>query len=156
MRKHCKRKVYVPRANAALLAIGMQHKLDRSQLDDLGKEIHVGIVRIRTGNGIEQDYHNFAAMVNVSMVLSERGIGDEPENQMIIRDAQEALLRLHERAGRLGKWVLDGPGLQAIKNSVTLFELQINGLTRDSARSAIEEVYRRQAQGRVLKIERTT
>src|SRR5574340_981877 len=46
-------------------AIGMQQQLTGDQLTDLGMAVHTCIERMRTGNGIELDWHTLAAAVNV-------------------------------------------------------------------------------------------
>lgn len=128
---------------AGLRTIAMQQQMADDQLRDLGMEIHVGVERMRLGIGQEQDFHNFAAMVNVTMVFCERGLGEE--YGYIVEDAKVALLRVIERSEKTGRWAFDGSGMTAINACTELFEKQMNGLTRDGAQSAIQEVYRRQA-----------
>ena len=74
-------------------AIGMQQQLTDDQLIDLGMAVHVCIERLRTGHGIELDWHTLAAAANVSLVLCERGIGGEYLDD--IKRAQDSLSLIH-------------------------------------------------------------
>lgn len=133
---------------ASVQAISMQHVMSEEQLVDLGTAIHVTIERMRIGAGIEMDFHTLASMVNVSMVLCERGAGAEWSHH--VADGQHALMRVLDRADRTGKWSFDGEGLRDVSKVAELYEAQIAYVTRDEARSAMREVYRRMNRGQVL------
>lgn len=129
-------------------AIGMQQQLTDDQLTDLGMAVHVCIERLRTGGGIELDWHTLAAAVNVSLVLCERGIGAEYLDD--IKIAQDALIEILERHRRTGRWAFHGSGYVALTRAVEIHEAQLTGITRDSARAAMMEVRRRVDRGDVL------
>lgn len=129
-------------------AINMQHQLTDYQLTDLGMAIHTSIERMRTGHGIELDWHTLAAAVNVSLVLCERGIG--PEYLDDIKTAQDALIEILERHRKTGRWVFHGVGYVALTRAVEIHEAQLGAITRDSARAAMLEVRRRVDRGEVL------
>lgn len=123
MRKRSKYRPYRRDAGAWAHAINMQQQLTDDQLTDLGFAVHACIERLRTGNGIELDWHTLAAAVNVSLVLCERGIG---------------------------RWAFDGSAYVALTRAVELHEAQLASITRDSARAAMLEVRRRVDRGEVL------
>ena len=129
-------------------AIGMQQQLTDDQLTDLGKAVHTCILRLRTGHGIELDWHTLAAAVNVSLVLCERGIGAEYLDE--VKTAQDALIEILQRHRRTGRWAFHGSGYVALTRAVELHEAQLANITRDSARAAMPEVRRRVDRGEVL------
>lgn len=133
---------------ACLQAIAMQHPLADDQLTDLGMAVHVCIERMRTGHGIELDWHTLAAAVNVSLVLCERGIG--PEHLDAIKTAMDALVEILERHRRTGRWAFHGSGYTALTHAIHIHEAQIASITRDSARAAMLEVRKRVDRGEVL------
>jgi hypothetical protein len=126
----------------------MQQQLTNDQLTDLGMAVHTSIERMRTGHGIELDWHTLAAAVNVSLVLCERGIG--PEYLDEVKTAQDALIHIMDRHRRTGRWAFDGAAYVALNRAVELHEAQLAAITRDSARAAMMEVRRRVDRGDVL------
>jgi hypothetical protein len=133
---------------AWLQAISMQQPLTQEQIDDLGRAVHLAIERLRIGQPIEGDWHTLAAAVNVSMVLCERGVGEEYLPDILA--AQDALLRIFDRHGNTGRWAFDGPAYTALTRAVEIHEAQAAAITRDGARAAMLEVRRRAARGEVL------
>lgn len=148
MRKRSKYRPYRTDRSAWAHALGMQQQLTDDQLTDLGFAVHACIERLRTGHGIELDWHTLAAAVNVSLVLCERGIG--PEYLDEVKTAQDALLHILDRHRRTGRWAFDGSAYVALTRAVELHEAQLASITRDSARAAMMEVRRRVYRGEVL------
>jgi hypothetical protein len=126
----------------------MQQQLTDDQLTDLGMSVHTCIERLRTGHGVELDWHTLAAAVNVSLVLCERGVGSE--YLVDVTTAQDALIRILERQRTTGQWAFDGPAYVALARAVELHEAQLQTITRDGARAAMMEVRRRVDRGEVL------
>lgn len=133
---------------AGMHAIAMQHAMADDQLRDLGMAVHTCIERMRTGHGVELDFHTLAAAVNVSLVLCERGIGAEYLDD--IKAAQGALLDILARHRKKGQWAFDGPGYVALVRAIEIHEAHLANITRDSARAAMLEVRRRIHRGEVL------
>lgn len=148
MRKRSKYRPYRTDRSAWAQAIGMQQQLTDDQRTDLGMAVHTCIERMRTGNGIELDWHTLAAAVNVSLVLCERGIGADYLDD--IKAAQDALIEILERHRRTGKWAFHGAGYVALARAVEIHEAQLAAITRDSARAAMLEVRKRVDRGEVL------
>jgi hypothetical protein len=128
--------------------IGMQQLLTDDQRVDLGVAVHTSIERIRLGEGIELDWHTLAAAVNVSLVLCERGVGGEYLDD--VKRAQDALIEIHQRHQRTGRWAFSGGAYIALARAVELHEAQLAAITRDGARAAMLEVRRRVERGEVL------
>jgi hypothetical protein len=129
-------------------AINMQHGLTHDQRGDLGLAIHTGIVRMRNGIGLEEDFWTFAAMANVSLILCERGVGGD-----LIGDVfalQDALMEIKARHERTGKWGFSGAEMQAINLGARIHEKQIAVVPRVECREALFEARRRAARGDVL------
>lgn len=148
MRKRSRHRPYRVDRSAWSHAIGMQQQLTDNQLTDLGMAVHVCIERLRTGHGVELDWHTLAAAVNVSLVLCERGIGAEYIDD--VKTAQDALIEILERQRRTGRWAFHGAGYVALIHAVAIHEAQLASITRDSARAAMLEVRRRVDRGEVL------
>jgi hypothetical protein len=126
----------------------MQQQLTDDQLTDLGMAVHTCIERLRTGHGIELDWHTLAAAVNVSLVLCERGVGGEHLDA--IKAAQDALIDILERQRRTGRWAFTGAAYTALAHAVAIHEAQLAAITRDGARAAMLEVRRRVERGETL------
>lgn len=148
MRKRSKYRPYRCDPGAWAHAIGMTQPMTDDQLTDLGMAVHTSIERMRTGHGIELDWHTLAAAVNVSLVLCERGIGPDYLDDVIA--AQEALMRIFERQRTTGRWAFDGPAYTALACAIELHEAQLQAITRDGARAAMLEVRRRIDRGEVF------
>lgn len=148
MRKRSKYRPYRTDRSAWAHALGMQQQLTDDQLTDLGFAVHACIERLRTGHGIELDWHTLAAAVNVSLVLCERGVG--PEHLDAIKTAQDALIEILERHRKTGRWAFHGSGYVALARAVQIHEAQLANITRDSARAAMLEVRKRVERGEVL------
>lgn len=148
MRKRSKYRPYRTDSSAWAHALGMQQQLTDDQLTDLGMAVHTCIERMRTGHGIELDWHTLAAAVNVSLVLCERGIGAEYLDD--IKTAQDALIEILERHRKTGRWAFHGSGYVALVRAVQIHEAQLANITRDSARAAMLEVRKRVDRGEVL------
>ena len=148
MRKRSTRRPYRVDRSAWAHAVGMQQQLTDDQRTDLGLAVHACIERLRTGNGIELDWHTLAAAVNVSLVLAEKGVGDEHLED--IKLAQDALIEILGRHRRTGRWAFTGSGYVALARAVEIHEAQLASVTRDGARAAMLEVRRRVERGETL------
>lgn len=151
MRKRSAYRPYRTDRSAWAHTIGMQQQLTDDQTTDLGIAMHTSLERMRTGNGIDRDWHTLAAAANVSLVLCERGVG--PEYLDAIKTAQDALIHIIERHRRTGSWAFHGSAWVAVTRMVEIHEAQLAAVTRDSARAAMLEVRRRVDRGEVLRTE---
>jgi hypothetical protein len=79
--------------------------------------------------------------VSVCTVLAEKGYGKEHLD--VCRDAIDAIRRMGERAGKVGKYALDGDGLKAVRLCLDLHCQQVDMCTRLALSDAIYEAERR-------------
>ena len=79
--------------------------------------------------------------VSVCTVLTEKGYGSEHLD--VCRQAVDAVRRMGERAGKAGKYALDGEGLKAVRLCLDLHSEQIGLCTRLAISDAIFEVEKR-------------
>lgn len=143
MKKRTYRKPLDPMA-----CITRRMPLPDDQQRDLGIAYHISLNALLTGHGTEQAWATLACTLNVSLILSECGI--DASALQAIKLAQEALLRVRERAQRTGKWALDGDGIRVILAAVNIHDEQISRATRRQVTEAIREVHRRVEEGETV------
>lgn len=133
---------------AAFRSAGRQQPLDDAQLLRLGVVLRAHLEAVRTGKADEYAFHTLGAAVNTSMVMAEQS--EDPELQTVIAGAQDAIVRLRENGKSKGRWLLDGPGLQALMTWVTHYEAQLASTSQQTAMNALNEVTRRVQRGMVF------
>jgi len=134
---------------AAFRSAGRQHPLDTSQKIRLGVALRTHLEALRTGKADEYAFHNLANAVNTSMVLAENGgLGYEYDD--LIGGAQEALIQLKANGNHKGRWLLDGPGLNAVNQWLGVYEAQLEIVSQQEAMNALNEVVRRVSIGQVF------
>lgn len=79
--------------------------------------------------------------VSVCTVLAEKGYGKEHID--VCKEAIDAIRRMGDRAGKAGKYALDGDGLKAVRLCLDLHQQQIDLCTRLTLSDAIFEVEKR-------------
>lgn len=134
---------------AAFRAAGRQHPLDTSQKLRLGVALRTHLEALRTGKADQYAFHNLANAVNTSMVLAENG-GPGFEYDDLIGGAQDAMIRLKTNGNIKGRWLLGGPGLNAITAWLEVYEAQLEIVSKQEAMNALDEVGRRVARGQVF------
>ena len=136
MRKHAARKALDPMA-----CVTRRMPLADDQTRDLGLAYHISLQAMLNGNGTEQTWSTLACSINIALLLAEYGI--EASTIPVIKLAQEALLRVRERAQRTGKWAFDGDGIRIILTAVNIHDEQISVATRKQITDVLREVNRR-------------
>lgn len=101
---------------AANKAAPMQQDKAATLVVDARMALH----RIAHGDCRDEDPDELAMAGNVAMILAEWGWGEEYLPQ--IQDAQHALVAAQERANRGATFALDGPGMQAVRVMLEVFE----------------------------------
>lgn len=136
MKKHNPRRVLDPMA-----CITRRMPLADDQTRDIGLAYHISLQAMLSGSGTEQSWSTLACSLNIALLLSEYGI--EASALPTIKLAQEALLRVRDRAKQHGKWAFDGEGIRIILAAVNIHDEQISRATRGQVTSALVEVNRR-------------
>lgn len=104
------------------------------------------------GEATEQHWCDLAQPVNVSLLLCERGFGEDLIDD--IRAAQDALMRAMHRGKRTLRYGLDGPGVMAIQRALDIHDQQIELVTRGEMLDVLMELRRRIDEGNVLEVVR--
>lgn len=138
--------------HAGLHALAMNRPLDASQKTDESIALRVSLEALRTGRADESAFHSITAAINTSLILCERGHGEDYEPD--IKQALEALLRVWQRAQKTQRWLFDGPGWQHVNHAIDIHEAQLANVSRRDARDAFREVIRRIDRGLVLEAQR--
>ena len=136
MRKRAHRQIRDPMA-----CMTRRMPLADDQTRDLGLAYHLALQALLNGNGTEQTWSTLACSINIALLLSECGI--EAAAIPTIKIAQEALLRVRDRAQRTGKWAFDGEGIRVILAAVNIHDEQVGIATRKQITDALHEVHRR-------------
>jgi hypothetical protein len=127
MRKRCNRRVYAlvnPVAHAiAGAAITPREALDALRLREL---LH--IESFRTGSATQADWKALADMLNICETMATEGVGREA--LPACEAAQQALERSHDRSRATGRWGVDGPGLQALRELYAWHDAQRTSISR--------------------------
>lgn len=136
---------------AAFRSADRQHKLDNGQKLQLGVVLRTHLEAIRVGRADAAAFHNLASGVNVSMVLAERGLGTEYSE--LIGSAQAAMVRFKINGDR-GRWLLDGPSLNALRDWLNVYEAQLEATSQQEALDALNEVDKRVRRGQIFEVQR--
>ena len=112
----------------------------------LNMPVRVSFESLRTGKGVDEDFHTLAAAINTALVRSE-SIDDLCVQTCQL--AQDALMRCIERHHRLGVWGFDAQALQAIPDAIDLHEQILQLSTPLQMQDAMRRVMERQRQGNI-------
>lgn len=134
---------------AAFRAADRQQPLDNGQKLQLGVVLRAHLEALRTGKADAAAFNNLASGVNVSMVLAERGLGEDYGER--IGAAQHAIVRLKINGDR-GRWLLDGPSLVALKDWLEVYEAQLEIASQQEAMDALDEVDKRVRRGQIFEV----
>lgn len=116
-------------------------------------KVHDAFVHLRTGGTDPDKFDRMAAVLNVGMVRSE-GIGQAGVE--VFKAAQEALMRCDEFYGTHRRFGFTGPGLQAMKDAIALYEELLKASTPRQMADAQAECMRRVRAGHFQQAEAAT
>jgi hypothetical protein len=139
------RKAYRPKPinpSALVDALASRQPMERGKQQDVSIVAHQAMRALVSGEGTEFDVEHLAVATNLSMLLTELGVGREYLAVAIA--GQEAVVRCRARAERTGKWGLDGPAIAAIDLALELHDQQVEIATQAQMSAAIREMHRRQ------------
>lgn len=122
--------------------------LKDDQQRDIGIAYRASLQAMLRGHGTEQAWCTLACSMNIALLLAEWGVGAGSEQ--LILNAQQALLRTRERAGRTGKWAFDGDGMRAVMDAANVHDDQLESATRGQIVAALVEVNRRVMMGETV------
>lgn len=122
------------------MAQGKQADLALSTLAAFDEIVH--------GRGQLAHLEVLATNANIALVLAENGYG--PECELKIKDAAQAILRAHSRAGKHnGRIGFDGPGAQAVRDLIDIHAQQLANAGQAEVIDALHTVRDRIKAGKV-------
>lgn len=126
-RKRCIRKVYA-RVNPILLAMQGAAITPKDALDALRLRELSHIESFRTGTAGREDWRALADMLNLTETMASEGVGREA--LPFCQQAQMALERAHDRFKATGRYGMDGPGLEALRELYAWHDAQRTAIAR--------------------------
>lgn len=125
---------------AAFKLINKIEPFSPGELMRLELPIRMSFESLRSGQGVESDFHDLAAAINVAMVRSEQ---IDPLCEQTALAARDALMRCWHRYQRSGVFGFDGPALAEIEAGIDLHEQLIRLSTPLQMVQALREVIKR-------------
>jgi hypothetical protein len=95
-------------------------------------------MKFREGIATEESWHTLVARLNVGLVASMQNRGQETAK---IREGLDALLRVHQRNQKTGKWLLSGNDYRDIADGLLETDSLQLSLTRKQFALAIRYVF---------------
>ncbi len=134
-------------------AVRMAQVLPTEDRRRLQLSYRMAFERMRAGTADGDHAAKLGTVANIALVLAER-TGNADIGVQIVQAAQDALMRSAARKERLQtkRYVLDGPGLQAVSELLNLHDTQLEHHTARQFKLAIEEAARRVRAGDVLEV----
>lgn len=134
-RKKCKRKIWGLKNPIEMAVLGAcvsaEKPLNTLRLAELS-----AIDAMTKGVGTPEDFRWIADVLNISETMANMGIGRD-EVLPLCKQAQEALLAAKERYDTIGRLVLTGEGIKAIKELHEYHDLQRTSVARSVYEAAI-------------------
>jgi hypothetical protein len=145
-----KRSRYRPRPISNPLRVISEHiPFDQREITQLAVPPRMAIEAIRYGKGTETDFDTLACIVNVCMVRTEQIGGDKTAALDVCYGAMEALMKMKERAQRLGKIGFGAGEMDALVPALDLHEQLIELSTPKQMADALRQVLSRIEAGHV-------
>jgi hypothetical protein len=124
-----------------------QRPITGADQTDLGVAYWLAFDAMTRGRSSEENWSIVTVSLNVALILTERGIGQEFEPYLV--KALDGAFRAKVRADRIGAWRYDGEAISAIREAFEIHDEQIKLATKDDMRGALLEVYRRISDGNI-------
>lgn len=116
-------------------------------------KVHAAFEHLSSGGSDVDQFDRMAAVLNVGMVRSE-GIGEQ--GVAVFKAAQAALMECDELLGRHKRFGFTGPGLEAMKEAIALYEDLLRASTPRQMAQAQEECIRRVRAGQYEQAQAST
>lgn len=150
-RKHTKRRAH-PGLHP-LDAITACQPFPEAEITRILLKVHDAFVHLRTGGADPDMFDRIAAVLNVGMVRCE-GIGQAGVE--VFKAAQAALMEADRFFGAYRRFGFTGPGLQAMKDAIALYDEILKASTPKQMHLAQMECLRRVQQGHYQQAEAAT
>ncbi|MDR5825814.1 hypothetical protein [Caballeronia sp. LZ043] len=146
------RKAYRPRAISRTIGIDVLERrtpMDKGQTTDLGIAYHVALDEMLKGRGTEEHWSTVVCALNITLVLAERGYGEELIGT--VKQALDGAVRARDRARKCDRWGFDGDAMNDVRRAMELHDEQMRVATKAVVLAALAEVHRRIDAGHVFK-----
>ena len=115
--------------------------LEAEQVDELGAGYYLAFALVKGGRGTKDNIGTLAGAINISIVLSESGVG--LEYLPLLLDARDAIVRTGVRANKAGKIGFYGPDIHKVSEALNVHDMQVLVTSKTQMIEAINEVRRR-------------
>ena len=127
-------------------------KLDGDQRFEISKTGWASLTVVVADHAANVDHWaDLATVANLALMLAEQGYG--PEHEAVFIRAQEALTRMYARGTQKNIWRLDGAGLQDMRDTLELHDLQCEHATNGDIQQALTTIRDRIVSGNVFQIQ---
>jgi hypothetical protein len=134
MKKRCIRKVWA-KVNPIAFAIEGAAITPRAELDKIMAVELTALDAFTRGHARLQEWHELAALNNITQTLAGKGIGYEAMEAA--HRAETALIEAAERFQRTGRMGLSGEGIKALRDVIEYHDLQRSSISRGEYEKAI-------------------
>lgn len=128
-------------ANVLSTVFGGMSGEHRSHLQAIQIKNHRALAEMAQGRGTREQWDMLVGAVNMANVMCEQGIGNEFRDITIT--ARNALLEVGKRIVKLGRVVLTGDELAAIREALDCHDAQLENIRAIDVNRATDEVQRR-------------
>lgn len=129
--------------------VASQQRMKRSEIVGIGCALLEAVASVEGGSSVRSDAGTIAFSANLALLLSEQGLGEEYEDELVhCRDAAASLM-----AGE----VLDAAGIVLLKRlaEIHIAQLESESCTWALIERAKDEMKRRTESGNVVRVEIT-
>lgn len=121
--------------------------MDRRRRLELEGDAWLCMTTMLAGHGNEETWGVIVKNLNVAMILTELGYGEEL--LPLVKDAMAGAFRAQLRAKRTGRWGFDGPAAAAIREALQYHQVQLQAASKAHVFEALQIMNQRLAEGNV-------
>lgn len=123
--------------------------LDAEKRQDWSLDCQTALVLLKNGNGGLEEWGRVTEVLNVALVLCERGFGREYLDAVV--DAQEHIFAVKQCFDQTGSWGWSDAANDAINEAIDIYAAQLEVTKQADVLSAFAEVTRRIEANQVYK-----
>lgn len=145
-----------PRPTSALREVAAELKrvndnpglpMDQRARLELEGDAWLCMTTMLAGHGNEETWGVIVKNLNVAMILTELGYGEELYD--LLKDAMAGAFRAQIRAKRTGRWGFDGPAAATIREALQYHQVQLQAASKAHVLEALQTMHQRLADGDV-------
>jgi hypothetical protein len=121
--------------------------MDRRARLELEGDAWLCMTTMLAGHGNEETWGVIVKNLNVAMILTELGYGEELYD--LLKDAMAGAFRAQIRAKRSGRWGFDGPAAASIREALEYHQVQLQAASKAHVYEALQIMNQRLADGNV-------